>query len=263
MGIKVIALNAGDGTNSGIDVSYDRKIFGDATVYKEFDCGSTKKIKEDNYKNSYTTLDKYKCIILKYNKSLDSTIYKYDNTYTLVTKKNTLDVTLKQTIEKEITYEESLEISLKNQLNTSIASLVPIDVLNVELNVEEDVSYEVKNAFKKRTSYLTSSTKEVTYHINERCKDVFYDHQMRGLFNVYYVALYNINYVTIKNVNKTWYGKKYNTYIYAVNGYSVADNMYYYEYIPNTAYSGLIPFEKRNTRYYFDAEKDINTVYLD
>lgn len=185
----------------------DENTFGNSTKIDEGTYDKIKKIKEDNYKNSYTTLDKYKCIILKYNKLLDSTIYKYDNTYTLVTKKNTLDVTLKQTIEKEITYEESLEISLKNQLNTSIASLVPIDVLNFELKVEEDVSCEVKNAFKKRTSYLTSSTKEVTYHINERCKDVFYNHQMRGLFNVYYVALYNINYVTIKNVNKTWYEK--------------------------------------------------------
>lgn len=73
---KTFALHVVDGGTypNGVNTNANNDVFGDATVYK---CGyhdKIKKIKEDNYKNSYVELNKYFFMVFKYYKPLDTSI---------------------------------------------------------------------------------------------------------------------------------------------------------------------------------------------
>ena len=242
----------------------DESVFGNSTKVKRGVYGSVKKITENNYRNSYTYLDKYVYSVFKYDKVANACVYQYNTEKYHVEKGNVREVSFTITNTETTTYETSMTCSLTTSMGSSSEVGGSINLGQVKFEVSESLSATVSANIREEKSFThqTGFTVKDTLYAPDGDKD--YAYQIRANFNVYLVKVFEINYNTKVTNHKTWYGKKYKTYEYKASSLSEAGYFLKYEYIDNSSTVGFYSFEPlEDGTFRYAGDRVEGLVYLD
>ena len=242
----------------------DESVFGDSKKVKDGVYGSVKKITENNYKNSYTYLNKYLYSVYKYDKVANACVYQYASKK-YVSKGNVSEISYTVNDTTTTTYEASMECSLTTSIGSSSEVGGSINVGQVKFEVNESLSASVSTKIREEKSYTHSIGLTIKDTLYAPDCDTYYQCQTRADFNVYLVKVFEINYDTEVTNHRTWYGKKYKTYKYKASSLREAGYFMKYKYIENTDAIGYYPYRKmENTgTFTYDGDRVEGLVYLD
>lgn len=247
----------------GMIETKQNEVFGSASMICCSYYGKTKRISEDNYKNSYVELDKYFYTIFKYNSLLDAPIKRITNIERLEVG-NELNVSYIFSHSVSDTYETSLKQTVSNSTNISFKNGVNIYEMfetSADLSNQITISKEYENRFSK--TYTINEGYSISTKVSPKDLVTYWSYNIRAKFSVYKIYVYEVLYNQMKETHKTWYGKKYNTYSYTLNEVKKIEETYRYEYSDNTLYAGLFEYTLLYNGKYSFKNKDTNFLYLD
>ena len=242
----------------------DESVFGNSTKVKRGVYGSVKKITENNYRNSYTYLDKYVYSVFKYDKVANACVYQYNKEKYHVNQGQTLEVTYTIEDTSTTTYEASMACSLTTTVKNSSEVSGSIDAAQVKFGIDESLSATVSAEIREEKSYTHSTGLSIknTLYAPDGSRD--YAYQIRANFNVYLIKVFEINYDTNVTTHRTWYGKKYKTYEYKGSSLSEVGYFLKYEYIENSSTIGFYEYKSVGNGYYkYAGDRVEGLVYLD
>lgn len=165
----------------------------------------------------------------------------------------------------ETGYEESFKETLTNSTKVELnAGVNAFDLIKSDSTVSNEISNSSEIGINFSKTYTTTKGFTISMQTPYKDYDAFYAFCIRARFDVYKICLYEINYDEIKTINKTWYGKKYNSYEYKFSSCKLIDETYRYSYIDNTKYDGLFSYiEQSNGKMKLNMDKNENYTYLD
>ncbi len=252
------------GDNTCYANSYvDETIFGNSSRVLDGTYGTIKRIKENNYNNSYYKLDKYKYAVYKYSKVLNARVKKFNEDYLYVAHNNSVEVTYTLSKTETSTYEKSMEENLKGTYSIQKGLITSLDVLKFTYDNDIDLAASISNKISEEKSYTTSKGISIKNVLNAYDGDRYYACEIRADFDVYFVKVFEINYLQEVKNKKTWYGKKYKTYSYKANGLNDAGYFIKYAYKEDTSAIGFYPYVKEEGIYKNIMDRQSGYVYLD
>ncbi len=252
------------GNNTAYANSYvDETIFGNSKRLSDGTYGSIKRIKENNYDNSYYKLDKFKYVIYKYDKVLNARVKKINEDYLYVAKNNSIVITYTSSKTEGSTYEKSMEENLKGPYSIQKGLTASLDVLKFTYFIDSELSTSISNKIKEEKSYTISEGLSIKNVLNAFDCDRYYACEIRADFDVYFVKVFEINYSQEVKNKKTWYGKKYKTYSYKASGLSDAGYFIKYAFREDSSAIGFYPYIKEGSMYKNIMDKQNGYVYLD
>lgn len=166
-------------------------------------------IVEDNFKNSYTDLNKYYFVIFKYNMPLDAPVSRL-SVINRVEKNNSFEFSYTYEDDISYSYEKTLSKTISNKNGFYFKS--GIEALDIA-NIEASISYEVTKEKKLEESFSKTYSVKKGYTIKTKVLsknyDAYYSYDIRARFDVYKIVLYELLYDQSVETHKNWFKKKY------------------------------------------------------
>lgn len=256
----------GTSGNLGAKTYEEDPLFGTSKkTYEGYYDKSIKKIKEDNFKNSYTYLDKYFYVVFKYDRPLEALVERLNDNALYVPKNTTTTFSTTSTKSTTSTYEESMKTTVSTTLSSNINEKVNIkDMFSIELKISSSILTSKEVSLNINHSYNSSSSYSITTTIPPYDEDTWWYYETHARYNVYKVYTYEITYDQIVINKKTKYKKKYHSYEYYVKSLKLCEESYEYELIDSSSATGIYKYISTNKgNYKFDGDRNVNYTYLD